>query len=782
MYRLKPNLCAHSVQELFYNLDAYIDQIPEKERWNLHYTLCECVEEKDVKARVFRKQNVIPFDIDSIDVSRINDYIDPVLQVLGGINPGDCAIISSGNGIHFILGTDQEINNSLYFKQTLKYYKAVCERINRKLQSLDLPGHADHQIWSAGHTLRLPGTKNIKTPETGYKNKNSTTDCKLISKVINPIPDLTIEKIACPNGLPIEESVKVGPRKHGSTMSCDSEGILSGCLFLQHCRDNPTQLEYMQWFLMLAVVSHLEEGHKLGHELSEKHPDYDFDETETKLSEVNTWDRAPMCTRIEQEWDGCKDCKFYRKCHSPIDIKSENYIATRQTGFRTVKFKKGANGELEHEPGAVCVEDLAKYYKEQHPYVATESRAVYSYNGTHWDSQPHPFIEGFCQTHVGGKPATESDRLNFRKYICATEQRWDTWFTDTTFQKVNLKNGVLDVSGDEPKLLPHSTDYGFMSCLDYDYDPKAQCPSFDRFLDDITLNRKELKDNILEFLGYAFTNEECKYDKALIMLGEGSNGKSTLMDTMKRLAGTQAFSSLSMADFANEQQRAGLRGKLFNISDEAPSKRFVDSAEFKNMTSGGTLRAKVVYQTPFDLQVRAKLIMACNNLPRTFDTSHGFLRRLLLIPFDAKFEDGKNRDVNIREKLFAELPGILNRILEGAYRLRKQGRFTTSEIITQAVSDYKYESDPISSYAEERLAVKPYEKHDSEGVSIAKLYKDFKHYCEENGFKSVPTKVTFSKGLASSIKDCRLRRKRVGSHRERILTGVFINEMDHSAF
>ena len=70
---------AESVQKLFINIEKYIENIPEEERYNLYYTASHCFEEP---GRKLREQFVIPFDIDGIDVSKIDDYIEPCLKAM----------------------------------------------------------------------------------------------------------------------------------------------------------------------------------------------------------------------------------------------------------------------------------------------------------------------------------------------------------------------------------------------------------------------------------------------------------------------------------------------------------------------------------------------------------------------------------------------------------------------------------------------------------------------------------------------------------------------------
>jgi putative DNA primase/helicase len=87
---------------------------------------------------------------------------------------------------------------------------------------------------------------------------------------------------------------------------------------------------------------------------------------------------------------------------------------------------------------------------------------------------------------------------------------------------------------------------------------------------------------LLEFMGYCLSGiSPAIGQKALIMLGAGSNGKSVFIDVLKHLAGKNNYSTLSMGkDINNTEQRQQLDGKLFNVSEEAPTNSMVDGSIF----------------------------------------------------------------------------------------------------------------------------------------------------------------------------------------------------------
>ena len=247
------------------------------------------------------------------------------------------------------------------------------------------------------------------------------------------------------------------------------------------------------------------------------------------------------------------------------------------------------------------------------------------------------------------------------------------WFDLTTARKINFKNGVLNI--DTMELGSHSPDAGFRYCLPYDYDAKATCQNFDAMMKRVTLNDETLENVLDEFMGYALSYDRYWCHKALILTGEGENGKSTWLDTLKALAGEGNYGSLFLRAMNQEGNLQLLDGKLFNISPEVPKKGTFDTALFKALTGNDEVTVRKIYKSPYTMKNRAKLIFACNELPDSIDATHGFFRRWLVVPFNAAFKAGdEGFDALIGEKLLGELSGIFNRALKGYQRLKTQGR------------------------------------------------------------------------------------------------------------
>ena len=331
---------------------------------------------------------------------------------------------------------------------------------------------------------------------------------------------------------------------------------------------------------------------------------------------------------------------------------------------------------------------------------------------------------------------------------------------------INLKNGVLDLK--TGGILPHSPKYCMTYILPYEYDKAATCPRFEKFLDEITDGRHDLAKILVEFMGYAISNSECYAAKALILTGEGSNGKSIFMDLVKALVGPDNYASMSLTALNNDQKRAAIEHKFVNIGEETNVKALGESEVFKTMVTGGDIDIKRVYKEPYTIKNYTKLIISCNELPKSSDRSLGLYRRMLLVPFDVEFSDEKgNRDKFILTKLKDELPGILNLAIEGYQRLEKNKfEFTRSKVIDEVMEEYKADNDNIVSWLQENCKLDK-----TRDTFSSTLYQNYKNFCEESGDYAVK-RQSFLKRLKQEVPGYQKVRKQNGHTRDYAIVGL----------
>lgn len=732
---------AKSIPDLFLHIEEYLSVIPESERYDLHYTLANVY-----YGREFKDQTTLAIDIDEADLDQMQAYWN-IISECTGLPREVFGVVKSGGGFHFLWNLETPFaKNKEELKEYRKYYQMLCAKIQSYILEAGIGGKVDNQIIRATGTLRLPLTENRKY-DPPRKAELIKRDIATISWDIRD--HVTGFK---------KDDITLAPSELRKFPSPDAEFIKEECRFIKWNFEHPEDVDYNSWFAALSIVSKFKNGREEAHAMSQGHNSYSFDDTELRFEQASL--QGPRtCENIDTLSDKCKICPHYQSITSPVQLQGPNFIKSMDTGFWEVAID--SKGELKRiKPD---YEGLKRYFEQKYNYRTSEDQSIYIFNGKYWSPMADVYINEFAEQQFNPSVLT-SQIYEFRSKLSRSNTLPQGWFGDSVSRRINLQNGVLNL---ETMLLePHDTKFGFLSVLPYEFSSMAKCPTFDKFMKDITCNRQELEDVLMEFAGYAFSGMEFITAKALILSGEGANGKSTFINILKALAGKDFYSSVLLNELSSDNKRAMIVGKLFNVAEETPKKGLDDSSAFKQLSGGGDFTIKKLYKdTIYVTNNRCKLIMACNEMPRSSDLSEGLFRRLMIVPFDAQFKEGINADTQIEKKLLQELPGILNRVIEGYHRLVKNGGFSKSGIVKDQVDQFRSSQDSVRAWVDENVSES---KEEDTFVASSELYMKYKVWAQNMGFYPVNVTVfgtsmgkIFGKSFLKKIKGRPLRGYRV---------------------
>ena len=713
-----------SVKEILHNYELYLEKIPPEERFNLFFTAHHCV---GMVARDWDGQDIIPFDIDNVPEEQSDLVADAVCYAIGA-DPKKVGAVRTGNGIQLVVEIERPIKTDSYFKVMRPAYNLLCTKIDKIIKEASLSGTADPAIFTSSRLLRFPGTINRK------KKKGDK-------------PAYVIRKNVEPHGWTLEAAVRI-PGDTGSVPKmeyksyppADVTGVQEGCLFLKHAWARPDELSEEQWYAMIGILGHMPTGRKLAHDYSKRYSAYSEKETDAKLDHALAASGPRTCENINTLWPGCRDCPHFKtKLKSPICIQSDDYIATESTFLWHVDI--GANGQEKRRP---AYEDIVKYWKKKKgPIVTGKGGILWSYDkeDNTWSEIEDMYVRSFIHNAMEPKPNTGivEEALKKLKYDRVVGEE----FFGLARGCVNLTNGVFDIGASELK--PFSKDYGFKNNLGYAFDPDAKCPAFMKFLDDLFPKDKKAIEFIQEFMGYIVSGDPCWLHKAAVFIGEGRNGKSTLNDVIRHIVGEKNVSSVTMKKLSDPTMFQLTSNALVNLADESSVDSIADSEVLKSAVSGGDVMVKKLYVQPFTVKNKAKFIFNCNSMPYSKDTSEGLYRRLVMISFDAEFDEKHgNVDVFILEKLLKELPGILNFAIGGYRRLKKEKRFTEPDSAIENMEIFKDAQNDVEDWFDERIIL-------GEGgfISSSDAYKSYIHYCDDIGKRNRTPSTPFYKKVST---------------------------------
>lgn len=246
-----------------------------------------------------------------------------------------------------------------------------------------------------------------------------------------------------------------------------------------------------------------------------------------------------------------------------------------------------------------------------------------------------------------------------------------------------VKNGVVNLRTGE--FVPHKPEFYCTQQSPVEYDPRAECPKWVNFLQDIFASHPEVIPYIQRAIGYTLSGS-VKDQVFFFLYGPTAmNGKTTFLNMLKRLMGSYAgqmnFGSLRATKVGshNEELAAMSQKRLVVVSEPPQGHKWNDSL-VKMVTADTELRTRFMYQGSFEFKPEFKIWVDSNFPIITDDVGEGFWRRPQIIPFDERF-DGKRRDLNIELKLAQELPGMLNFAIKGYQEKIKWG-FDPPPIVT----------------------------------------------------------------------------------------------------
>jgi P4 family phage/plasmid primase-like protien len=311
---------------------------------------------------------------------------------------------------------------------------------------------------------------------------------------------------------------------------------------------------------------------------------------------------------------------------------------------------------------------------------------------------------------------------------------------------INCANGEVWIADDGSiELRPHRPDSFLRHCLDVSYDPHAKCPTYDAALLGIFAKADEpkaLRRHWNELAGY-LVQPRRNIPLIVILLGGGDNGKTVLARTLVRLMGQQQVQAQRVEELDKNRFALGsLLGKLLFVDDDVRAGARLPDGILKMISEAKEATGQAKFKPDFNFIVRTIPMLLCNNVPSLADLSYGMLRRLMVIPFDRRFT-GEDKDTTLFENIWAkEMPGVLNRALNGYARLIRRGHFDAPIAVNRATKLWVEQANPVPAFVKEACIKRPDAK-----CLMKDLYTAFRQWAEQAGFTMIQNQLSFRRNL-----------------------------------
>lgn len=425
-------------------------------------------------------------------------------------------------------------------------------------------------------------------------------------------------------------------------------------------------------------------------------------------------------------------------------------IILRDDAFQKPVFYKGTT---------FLFDRFATYMKNNHHIIRINNQLHMYKDGIYISGQAD--IEGEMIKHI--PQLNRSKRKEVLDYMDVMI-RENTPCTEAHL--IAFRNGILNVYDDT--FTPLTPEHIITNRIDWNYNPQAYDELTDRTLNKIACNDESIRALLEEATGICMFRRN-ELGKAFILTGTGSNGKSTFLNMLRHMLGKRNISSLDLKKLSDRFSTVMLFGKMANIGDDISDEFVVDSSMFKKIVTGETIDAEQKGQPKFEFEPYVKLFFSANNIPRMGKgrDSAAILRRLVIIPFEAKFSPEDDDYVPfIGDKLKSQeaMEYLIQLGVKGLKRVLETRQFTSSEKIQKELDEYEESNNPVLGFIRECES----EDFQIENNPTSNVYKRYNEYCIANNLNPM-SNIEFSKQI-NKLLNYQVVNKKINGKKYRIFT------------
>ena len=345
--------------------------------------------------------------------------------------------------------------------------------------------------------------------------------------------------------------------------------------------------------------------------------------------------------------------------------------------------------------------------------------------GKRFDAKGIPVVEPYeADAH------RVSDIIDTLSMICPVYGDAPCWLDDGDHPRVQdtitFANGLLILP--ELDRIPASPRFFSMTAAPYNWDPKAECPRWMQFLQEVFPNDPEKIALLQEWFGYNLVADNSQ-EKLMFFVGRPGAGKGTVIEALRAVLGSEQVASTSFDTLVGDFGLQPLLGKLAAIMPDAhitkrgdPAKALQVLKEISGRDGVGINRKHKEFLS--DHRLSCRFTISVNSMPDLPDHERSLDRRLLLLHFGECFTG--HADTSLKDRLVLEAPGIAVWAVTGLLRLRACG-FTTPASVLPVVEEFRKQSSPVSEFADEFCEIGPH------AVPTNMLYDAFARWAKDQG-------------------------------------------------
>lgn len=359
---------------------------------------------------------------------------------------------------------------------------------------------------------------------------------------------------------------------------------------------------------------------------------------------------------------------------------------------------------------------------EQYNIIRWHGERFMKWAGAHWIEMDRNIVLAHISSHYGHLPACKKSS-DINGIIKVMQFLAEQGIQRRPVRGVNFANGFLT---QELKLIPHDPDYGMTYVMPFRYMPEeaGKFPLFAQFLSQSWGRDNDYQEKMAalqEAMCVTLFGLGAKFQTAILLHGAPSSGKTQLLRIVETLVPAEAKSAAAPDTWHDKFMPTMMFGKILNICGELSSKKLIDGQKFKDVIDGSEMHGQFKGQQIFKFKPLVTHWFASNHIPKSEDTSAGFIRRWLFLTFHYAVKD-KDKIRDLGDLISAqERESIVAWAAQAITRLLKNQHYTLPKSHLSMVEDFSNFNNSVRYFLKESGKVMI---QDIEDEAIAENFTD----------------------------------------------------------
>lgn len=382
--------------------------------------------------------------------------------------------------------------------------------------------------------------------------------------------------------------------------------------------------------------------------------------------------------------------------------------------------------------------------------VRSENGKLMKWSGSHWVEVDLNTVKSRISFSYGHLPSCRrasdiSGIIQILTYIAEVGIR------KSEVKGINFANGFLT---QDLKLVNHHPDFGMTYTLPFRYMPElaGKFPMFQKFLDSAWGRDRDCSEKVhalQEAMAVTLFGLGSAFQRAVLLHGAPRSGKTQLLRLIEMLVPREARTSITPDTWHDKFLPSQLHNKILNVCGELSERRKIDGQAFKDIVDGSEKSAQHKFGAIFTFKPATMHWFASNHMPRTDDTSNGFIRRWLFLTFHYPVPESElQKDIG---DLIAseEREAIVAWAVLGITRMIKTNVYTQPESHHMLVNEFANLNNSVRYFLKESgkitfLASMAEDPAKSDlTVTEASIYNAYWGYCASTGGLKAYTQQRF---------------------------------------